>query len=452
MAEAMNTRFQLLDDDQLQDLIDSADSKNTKNTVKYAVRIFEGYLQIINTDLDNVNKLPNSELDKLLQKFYAGVRQKNGSLYCKKSMLSIRFGLQRHFLNAKNVDIVKHEDFANSSRVFKCFSATLKRKGKGVVKHKSAIPQEDMEKIQDSLDLDDPQGLQDKVFIDIMLYFCNRGRENLREMTRDSFEVCEEGGKCYITLKDTLTKNNREDDVEKSQGGIMTATNGPRCPVASFLQYKDKLNPQCEWFWQRVKPKDQLHPSGPWYANAPLGKNIIGEKMKRISSHAGTKQYTNHCLRATSISTLQNAGFRDREIMSVSGHHSESSLKHYAMTTSETKENMSRAIAAAVDPKLAPSTSIGGAIDSKSAPSTSTSGAVDSKSAPSTSTGTSGTASERSESQEIRELNEILNEISNNPEIIPVNINASSYAHVSSQQVQAPIFNIQNCIVHVYNK
>ena len=436
MAEAMNPRFELLDDDQLQDLTDSADSKNTKNAVKYAVKIFEGYLQIINTDLDSVNKLPNSELDKILQKFYAGVRQKNGSLYCKKSMLSIRFGLQRHFLNTKNVDIVKHEDFANSSRVFKCFSATFKRKGKGVVKHKSAIPQEDMEKIQDSLDLDDPQGLQDKVFIDIMLYFCNRGRENLREMTRDSFEVCEEGGKCYITLKDTLTKNNREDELEKSQGGIMTATNGPRCPVASFLQYKDKLNPQCKWFWQRVKPKHELHPSGPWYANAPLGKNIIGEKMKTISSHAGTKQYTNHCLRATSISTLQNAGFRDREIMSVSGHHSESSLKHYAMTTSETKENMSRAIAAAVDPKSAPSTSTGGAVDSKSAPSTST----------------GGTASERSESQEIRELNEILNEISNNPEIIPVNINASSHAHVSSQQVQAPIFNIQNCIVHIFNK
>ena len=158
--------------------------------------------------------------------------------------------------------------------------------------------------------------------------------------------------------------------------------------------------------------------------------------MKTISSHAGTKQYTNHCLRATSISTLQNAGFRDREIMSVSGHHSESSLKHYAMTTSETKENMSRAIAAAVDPKSAPSTFTGGAVDPKSAPSTST--------------GTGGTASERSESQEICELNEILNEISNNAEIIPVNINASS--HVSSQQVQAPIFNIQNCIVHVYNK
>ena len=124
--------------------------------------------------------------------------------------------------------------------------------------------------------------------------------------------------------------------------------------------------------------------------------------------------------------------------MSVSGHHSESSLKHYAMTTSERKENISHAIAAAVDPKSAPSTSTGGAVDQKSAPSTSTGGTA--------------TASERSESQEIRQLNEILNEISNKPEIIPVNINASSHAHVSSQQVQAPTFNIQNCVVQIFNK
>ena len=68
MAEATVPRFELLDDDQLQDLINSADSKNTKSAVKFAVKIFEDYLQVINTDLDNVNKLPNSELDNLLQR------------------------------------------------------------------------------------------------------------------------------------------------------------------------------------------------------------------------------------------------------------------------------------------------------------------------------------------------------------------------------------------------
>ena len=77
-------------------------------------------------------------------------------MYMKKSILAIRFGLQRHFLNSNNVDIIKHDDFSNLTRVFKCFSAMLKQEGKGVVTHKPAISAEDMDKIQDSPDLDDP--------------------------------------------------------------------------------------------------------------------------------------------------------------------------------------------------------------------------------------------------------------------------------------------------------
>ena len=92
-----NVRFELLDEDQLHDLIESADSKNTRNVVKYAVRIFEDYLKVINTDLVTVNVLPNSELYSVLQKFYAGARQKDRTLYSKKSMLSIRFGLPTPF-------------------------------------------------------------------------------------------------------------------------------------------------------------------------------------------------------------------------------------------------------------------------------------------------------------------------------------------------------------------
>ena len=41
-------RFQLMDDIQLQDLIDSADSKNTKYTVKYGIKIFEEFLRNVN--------------------------------------------------------------------------------------------------------------------------------------------------------------------------------------------------------------------------------------------------------------------------------------------------------------------------------------------------------------------------------------------------------------------
>ncbi|XP_072028469.1 uncharacterized protein [Amphiura filiformis] len=204
MAE--NSRFHIVDDEELKAIMEAADSKSTKNQVKYAVKVFS--VKLINMDMAMVAALPNSELDDIIGKFYCGARKQDGELYCKKTMQAIRFGLQRHFINEGKCDIVMNEDFASSSRVFKSYSATLKQRGKGFVKHKMAIREEDMSIIQDSLDVTDPLGLQNKVFLDFMLYFCNRGRENLREMTRDSFEMKVESGtgKRCITLKDTLTK------------------------------------------------------------------------------------------------------------------------------------------------------------------------------------------------------------------------------------------------------
>ena len=43
--------------------------------------------------------------------------------------------------------------------------------------------------------------------------------------------------------------------------------------------------------------------------------------MKSISMKAGTSQvYTNHCLRATSVAILDEAGFKARDIMTLSRH------------------------------------------------------------------------------------------------------------------------------------
>ena len=72
-----------MDEDQLRDLIHAADGKNIKNSVKFAVNVFEEYLHETrpNTNLHSVNELPNSELDNVLQRFYAGARQKNGEFF-----------------------------------------------------------------------------------------------------------------------------------------------------------------------------------------------------------------------------------------------------------------------------------------------------------------------------------------------------------------------------------
>ena len=114
----------------------------------------------------------------------------------------------------------------------------LKHEGKGVVNHKNAISSQDMEKIATSCDTNDPAGLQNKVFIDVMIYFCNRGRENLRSMTAEDFSLkTDEDGLRYITKRDQLTKNNREDQDESSNMGVMyEVPDSERCPVKSFLK------------------------------------------------------------------------------------------------------------------------------------------------------------------------------------------------------------------------
>jgi hypothetical protein len=73
---------------------------------------------------------------------------------------------------------------------------------------------------------DTPQGLQQKVFFDVMLYLCRRGRENLTELKKTDFSVMKDpSGAKYVTqTRDELTKNHRDDD--DAFGGHMYETKG----------------------------------------------------------------------------------------------------------------------------------------------------------------------------------------------------------------------------------
>ena len=64
--------------------------------------------------------------------------------------------------------------------------------------------------------------------------------------------------------------------------------------------------------------------------------------MKNISIDAGLGElYTNHCIRATSVTNLDQSGFEARHIMSLSGHRSESSIRSYSKSGVATKRKMS---------------------------------------------------------------------------------------------------------------
>ena len=111
----------------------------------------------------------------------------------------------------------------------------------------------------------------------------------------------------------------------------------PLCPVASFKKYLDKLNPKSEDLWQRSLYSFTEN-STTWYMDQPLGKNTLGNMLKTICKQSGLNYiYTNHSLRATSITVLYFNKFEERNIMAVSDDRSESSLKKYRNKPSKTR-------------------------------------------------------------------------------------------------------------------
>lgn len=114
----------------------------------------------------------------------------------------------------------------------------------------------------------------------------------------------------------------------------------PLCPVSSFKKYLSKLHPSKNDLWQ--KPRDSFEEDSFWYCNAALGKNTLANMMSEICRIAKLpRTYNNHSIRATSI-TLLDAKFASCDIMKVSGHKSETSIKNYSTKTSEKKmEKMS---------------------------------------------------------------------------------------------------------------
>ena len=152
-----------------------------------------------------------------------------------------------------------------------------------------------------------------------------------------------------MKTNDELTKNHREHDVQTEEGGMMIANDSPFCPVSSFEKYLSVLNPMNEFLFQRPKSSGKGEVR---YNNMVVGENTLGKKMRVISQQAEwSTTYTNHSIRATTITILDRSGFETRHIMSVSGHRNESSIKSYSKTDENTKTNMAGSLMAVIDNK-----------------------------------------------------------------------------------------------------
>ncbi|CAB4045568.1 Hypothetical predicted protein, partial [Paramuricea clavata] len=126
-------RFSSLSSDEIQLLIEKKDSENTQKSTKNAVGTLIAFCNEISPeesppkDVEYLENLSKEELNELLTAFFPNARKKNGENYKKSALMGLRFGLQRHFLLKKNVDIIGDQEFAKSNQVYEAAIVELKR-------------------------------------------------------------------------------------------------------------------------------------------------------------------------------------------------------------------------------------------------------------------------------------------------------------------------------------
>ena len=159
------------------------------------------------------------------------------------------------------------------------------------------------------------------------------------------------GTKFVYQAIDEVTKNHQDDD--STYGGNMYATDGNMCPVYTFELYLEVLNCGNNYLFQRARSGYFVRGQA-MFDNVRKGATVLGDMMATISTDAElSKRYTNHCIRATCVSLLDE-NYDPTQIMGVSMHKSLSSILSYRGRVKKSKKrDMSRSLTAACTPSKA---------------------------------------------------------------------------------------------------
>ena len=114
MADDTDLHFTAISEDDAQHLIDSKLSESTKRTIGYSIRTLSEYSKKRIMSLNDLCQLPKAELNDFLRQFYAEARKHDGSLYTRNALISLRYGLRKHFCKMCDCDIVNDRELFSS--------------------------------------------------------------------------------------------------------------------------------------------------------------------------------------------------------------------------------------------------------------------------------------------------------------------------------------------------
>ena len=192
-----------------------------------------------------------------------------------------------------------------------------------------------------------------------MLFFCRRGRQNLRELKKEDFSICTDssGVRFVYKVKDELPKNRRKND-EAQESQTVFETGGPFCPVLSFEKTSLVLTRRTSTCFRG--PRRQLMKTMKFGTTT---WSLVNARLVTRWRSCLSKQSSPACTQITQSERWQSQYLTSAatkpgiSCVALSGHRSESSIRSYASQTSlSTRRKMSETLSESLKNKKAVTT------------------------------------------------------------------------------------------------
>ena len=227
----LNQCFGIVNEDEKDYMMAHRKAENTNKATKQWVLCLNDYLK--EKQLPNIDDITTEDLPSVLGDFYFSARKKRISedgttpspdkirltYYKNSSLKSGRAALNRYFKGTRGIDIISSEKFIKSNQMFQAVTKKGKKEGRGETESKQPISDEDMSTlstyfINSMRGPPNAKNLQEVVLFNVIYYGACCGRENLRSMTKATFEIkTDHDGRKYLYQKlKEADKNHTEED------------------------------------------------------------------------------------------------------------------------------------------------------------------------------------------------------------------------------------------------
>ena len=149
---------------------------------------------------------------------------KNKLTHYKNSSLKLgQAALNRYFKGTYGVDIIVNSNYIQANEIFQAVTKQGKEEDRGQIESKIPISDPDYSKLTSYFLTNmrgppNPKKLQEYVLFNIIYYCDQRGRENLRNMMKNTFQIKTDfdGREFIVQVVRECDKNHREDDTTTS--------------------------------------------------------------------------------------------------------------------------------------------------------------------------------------------------------------------------------------------